>query len=79
MEEEVEPCFHYQMATLINSMKRELVYGGECTHKNQDGDNKTLLIFILKLNKLHVLLHISTEQLWVNIFCYVISIFCILD
>ena len=50
----------------------------ENAKKRQDGGNKTLSISNLNLKKLHVLLHISTYELWVNIFCYVINIFCFL-
>ena len=34
-------------------------------------------ISILKLNKLHILLPISTYELRVNIICYVLNIFCV--
>ena len=39
--------------------------------KFQDGGDKTLLISILKLNKLHVLLYVSTYKLRVKISWYV--------
>ena len=42
--------------------------------KIQDGGNKTPSI--LKLNKLHVLLHLSIKELQVNILWYVKNIFC---
>ena len=44
--------FHHQMVALINSMGRELVNERECKGK-QYGGNKTSLISILKLSKLH--------------------------
>ena len=59
MKQEVEsPWFQYQMATFLKFMGRvcEMEENAKC----QDGDDKTPLIFILKLNKLHVLLYFST-------------------
>ena len=50
--------FHHQMATLINSIGR--VGEWKRMKKHQDDGDKTPSISILKLNKLHVLLHIST-------------------
>ena len=49
--------------------------------KSQDGSDKTLLILILKLNKLHVLLYFSSYKFRVNVdlLWYVKNIFCISD
>ena len=46
------------MDTLVNFMGTVLV--NETMQENQDGGDKTQSISILKLNKLHALLHIST-------------------
>ena len=43
----------------------------ENAKNNQDGGDKTLSISILKLSKLHVLLHFSTFKLWVYIYIYI--------
>ena len=47
--------------------------------KIQDGGDKLLLISVLKLNKLHVLLYLSTYKFRVNILLYVKDIFWFLD
>ena len=68
------------MGTLIKSMGRDLMEVRECNNKkSQDGGNTTLSNLNLKLNKVNVLLNISTHKLWVNILCSVINILCFLD
>ena len=61
------------MASFIKYMGRELVKWKRM-QKRQDGGDKTLSALILKLNKLHGLLHLSTYKLWVNILWYVMNI-----
>ena len=46
---------------------------------SQDSGDKTLSILSLKLNKLHVLLDLSTSKLRVNILWCVRNVFCFLD
>ena len=54
------------MANLVNSGKR--VGESKRMQNNQDGSDKMPLISNLKLNKLNVLLYISTHKLRVNYF-----------
>ena len=61
------------MATLINSTGSELEKSKR-VHKSQDGGDKTASIKTLKLDKLHVLIHVSTYKLWVNVSWYVKNI-----
>ena len=52
---------------------------GNANKTKQDGCDKMLLIFILKLNKLHVLLYFSTYKLRVNVLGDLRNILCILN
>ena len=65
------------MASFIKSEQR--ICEMEENAKIQDGNHKMLSISISKSNKLHVLLHLSTYRLQVNILWYVNDIFCSLD
>ena len=67
------------MVSFIKSMGRELVKWKRM-QKAQDGGNKTLLISILKMKKLHVLLfqHISTVvcTVYIWLFRLIIYVLC---
>ena len=80
MEQEVEPlvpasndCLYYVYGQRVGEMEENAKRKAKMTAI------KHLSISILKLNKLHVLLHFSLEKLHVNILWYVKNITCFLD
>ena len=64
MEQEVE------FLGPVSNVYEQRVGEMEENAKSQDGGDQSLSILVLKLNKLHVLLHFSTYKLWVNVLWY---------